>query len=223
MKIPQDMQYGCIHNTKNFGKLKILEYKSALNVTVEFIDTGFVRYSASSDIRDGHVRDYKKPTVYGVGYLGFGRFKSRSNGVMTKEYSDWINMLQRCYNFYGNSCGSYTEVTVCDEWHDFQKFAEWHKNNYPDSSEDIHLDKDILSGESKQYSPETCSFICAKENVAYSNSKYWDVVTPLGEVVRVFNLKEFCKKNDLSYVCMRQIFNGVQIQHKGWKVKRQTS
>ena len=40
---------------------------------------------------------------------------------------------------------NYLDVTVCEEWHNFQNFAKWfYENYYEISGEKMRLDKDIL-------------------------------------------------------------------------------
>ncbi len=99
-----------------------------------------------------------KPSPDGF-YNSGGTHSSRVRGVKTKAYQLWENMRGRIGNNYKNP--TYSEVTVCDEWKDFQVFAKWFQDqvtsgNYTDG---YHLDKDFLSGSNKQYSPETCVFI----------------------------------------------------------------
>ena len=48
------------------------------------------------------------------------------------------------------------DVIVCEEWHNYQNFAEWFNKNYISGYE---LDKDLLSNNDKIYSPCTCVFI----------------------------------------------------------------
>ena len=70
-------------------------------------------------------------------------------------------MLKRCYDEkYHEKHPTYKDCKVCEEWHDFQNFAEWYYNNYYEiEGERMHLDKDILIKRNKVYSPETCVFV----------------------------------------------------------------
>ena len=114
-------------------------------------------------------------TVYGIGYLGEGKFKSRVNGKMTKEYTSWSAMMQRCYSdIYKTKEDTYSGCEVCEEWHNFQNFAKWYNENYyevPNSK--VQLDKDILAPNNKMYSPNTCIFVPEEINLVFSknNSK----------------------------------------------------
>ena len=101
------------------------------------------------------------PTVCGVGYIGEGKYKVSMNRKHTIEYDRWKGMLRRCYDEkerYKNS--TYSDVTICDEWLNFQNFAEWWNTNYYSiDDEKMQLDKDILVKGNKIYSPEYCIFV----------------------------------------------------------------
>lgn len=77
-----------------------------------------------------------------------------------KAYTKWNNMLIRCFNVkYHEKQPTYASCTICDEWLDFNNFVAWFedpKNGYRDG---YQLDKDLLGGNSKHYSPETCCFV----------------------------------------------------------------
>ena len=70
-------------------------------------------------------------------------------------------MLGRCYNEYNlKRRPTYKGCEVCDEWLNFQNFAEWFDNNYYTiDNEAVCLDKDILIKGNKTYSPEACVFV----------------------------------------------------------------
>ena len=102
-------------------------------------------------------KDFMKPSVYGVGYLGRGGYAVRLDGKLTTAYTAWRNMLKRCYtDCETKRSTAYIDCTVCSEWHNFQNFAEWHTLNYVSG---FHLDKDLLSTTEKQYSPRTCAYV----------------------------------------------------------------
>ena len=61
---------------------------------------------------------------------------------------------------------TYKDVTVCEEWHNFQNFAKWFEDNYVEGFE---LDKDILVKGNKIYSPETCCFVPKEINSLFKN------------------------------------------------------
>lgn len=86
------------------------------------------------------------------------------NGKHIKSYKVWRSILQRCFNKKVHiTQPTYSNVKVCDEWLKFSNFKEWFDKNYPYELEKkgfrLELDKDLLSGGEKIYSPDTCVFL----------------------------------------------------------------
>ena len=136
--------------------------KRATRYVVDFGDNQITRVRVQ-ELRKGEFLNVYSPSVYGVGYMGLGDFVSSVDGVKTLEYSTWKDMMKRCY---GKDQGSYAAVTVTKEWHNFQNFAQWHRDNYVDG---YHLDKDLKDYDARIYSPETCVFIPAWLNAYIVN------------------------------------------------------
>lgn len=100
-----------------------------------------------------------KKLTYGVGYNSTGKYTARVNGRVSKAHYSWSNMMRRCYcPKYQKKYPTYIGCTVADEWHDFQKFAQWFYSQ-KDSGKSYALDKDLLIVNNKVYSPETCCFV----------------------------------------------------------------
>lgn len=161
------VKVGDLFSTANDGDCKVIEVEgtgtSRSYATVQFVNTGGLAKSRVSELRRGHVKDRSKPTVFGLGYLGFGPHKAND-----PAYDLWYAVMQRCYNpkRYNNFTGkSYDDVTVCKEWHNYQNFADFYVNNYV---EGYQLDKDILKPGCKVYSPDTCMFVSRSVNHAES-------------------------------------------------------
>ncbi len=122
-----------------------------------------------SSIKKGILRNRNKPTVLGVGYIGYGNYKSSIKGKHTQAYRIWKGMFKRCYDkkeHIKNPC--YIGCVVDEEWHNFQNFAEWFDENY---IEGFELDKDMQMDKNKRYSPEVCMFIPNWLNTFYANKK----------------------------------------------------
>lgn len=194
------------------------EYISATKILVKFEATGYERWAAAKEVRGGAVKDKKHPRIQGVGFIGDGEYPSKINGVHVPSYSVWRSMIDRCYNrkLHSGRLYMYKDVEVCPEWHDYQNFAKWFEMNY---IEGCVLDKDINSGSSKIYSPETCCFVSQQDNalegckVRMYNTVYKD---PEGTLHTVFNKNKFGKDNGL---CPRQLLrlaSGATKKHRGW-------
>ena len=69
---------GEVYLSKSYGKFKVIEYVDMKNVTIQFLDTKYSCVVTTTDVRRGTVKDYCKPTVFGVGIVG----KNLTNGII---------------------------------------------------------------------------------------------------------------------------------------------
>lgn len=119
----------------------------------------------------GRFKDPTYPSVMGVGYIGIGKYKPWMNSKKTKEYQIWSAMLLRCYDkLVHKKKPKYSDCSVCEEWHNFQNFAEWCNSQPNFGLEGYHLDKDLKVLGNKNYNPQACSFIPSKINCLFTNS-----------------------------------------------------
>ena len=121
-------------------------------------------------VRRGGVKYPYHKSVYGVGCFGVGEHKAKIDGKVTKEYAAWCNMLKRCYDPVAlTKRPTYKDCSVCEEWLNFQVFADWlEDSNYTDG---LNIDKDLLTPGNKIYSPDTCLLIPASLNNILTNVK----------------------------------------------------
>lgn len=97
--------------------------------------------------------------ISGVGFNSVGKYKTHINGIKTKSFIAWVNMIYRCYSQkIQERYPTYIGCSVVDEWLDYQIFADWYEAQRH-SSLDYHLDKDILVANNKIYSSETCCLV----------------------------------------------------------------
>ena len=59
-----------------------------------------------------------------------------------------------------------------------------------------------------------------KNTMDHPNDQYWEVTNPLGVSFQIKNLQRFCRDNQLSISCMRDVSSGRQTNHRGWKCRR---
>lgn len=159
-------------NYNSHGTLmKIVEYNKNNDIWVEFQDEYKARvHTEYGQFKKGKVKNPYDKTVCGVGYYGVGKYKSRrKDKKLTNAYKTWASMLQRCYDPYElNKHLTYIDCYVCEEWHNFQNFAEWYyKNYYEIEGETMCLDKDILVKGNKIYSSETCVLVPNNINLLF--------------------------------------------------------
>jgi len=145
---------GEIYTTNEGYSIEIINYFNKRNYTIKFYNDLILYNIHFSCIKKGNVKNPNHKSVYGVGYLGVGKYNCTN---YLKIYATWNNMLERCYESkYHEKRPTYIDCTVDEEWHNFQNFAKWYEENH---KENYALDKDILFRRNKVYSPKTCCFV----------------------------------------------------------------
>lgn len=161
----------------------IVKYVTSQEVYVKFENCPYDIKTSYSYVQNGSIKNPYHPTCYGVGYLGVGKYKPCVNGKKTIAYTKWTGMMERCYApKYKNSHASKLKTSsVCEYWHNFQNFAEWHEKNYYGVDEEIMcLDKDILVKNNRVYSPETCIYVPNRINIMFTKSEAARGDLPIG-------------------------------------------
>ena len=168
--------------TNNCGQCIVIDYKNYKSVYVKFYKPYQIVECRLDHLMKGAVKNPLTPSFYGVGYIGAGGygFKDKS------PYKVWLNMLKRAYNIdFRAKFLTYKNVTVCEEWLNFQNFAGWYYCQPLSNAKDLtgksyHLDKDILVKGSKIYSPETCCFVPHEINSLLTHIKFKNNGFPVG-------------------------------------------
>ena len=175
---------GKVCKSLNSGDFKILKYNDNRNVEVQFLKTGFETTVQLGNIRNGKVKDPYSPSVFGVGALGT-KYPSTINGVITKEYKLWYNMLVRCYSdTYKSKYPTYIDCEVSNNFKSYEYFYEWCQNQIGFGNVGFELDKDLLTKGNKVYNETTCVFLPQEINTLLTKSTasrgkhligvYWD-------------------------------------------------
>ena len=150
---------GKVCKSLNSGDFKILKYNGAKNVEIQFLKTGYETSVTLGNIRNGNVKDLYSPSVFGVGILGI-KYPSKINSVITKEYTLWKRMLERCYSYnFKKKNPTYKDCEVSENFKSYEYFYEWCHKQIGFGNEDWQLDKDLLIRDNKLYSEYTCIFI----------------------------------------------------------------
>jgi hypothetical protein len=162
-------------------KMTIIEYRSNIDIDVQFEDGTILKHKTYNKFKHQHnIMNYNYPTVCGVGYIGYGDYSVTENGKHTDSYTRWKNCLNRAYKDRGKS---YIDVSVCEEWHNYQNFAKWYDENYYEVKDEIMcLDKDILIKNNKIYSPNSCIFVPNRINLLFVKNKDYRNGYPIGVV-----------------------------------------
>lgn len=162
-----------LFNYNNQGCLmKIIEYKETRHVKIKFIDSyGYEKETEWRLFKEGNIRNPYYPEIYNVGFSGI-KYPIKQNNKVCKEYRCWSNMLRRCFcKEEKEKCPTYTDVTCCEEWLNYENFYEWlhSQENFEKwlNNSRWSLDKDILIKGNKIYSPETCCLVPNNVNILF--------------------------------------------------------
>ena len=166
------IEVGEVRENNKGTKMKIIRCNGNDDIDVEFLDDFHYikRNNTYNNFVRGQIKNPYDKTLYGIGYIGHGKYKPSINKQNTPAYNQWVSMLERCYcekRRYRTK--TYANCEVCDEWHNFQNFAEWFYANHYDCNERLHVDKDILIPGNHIYSPETCLLVPQKLNAMFMN------------------------------------------------------
>ena len=211
---------GEIITTKSGRLIKIIEYFSSKNCTIQFEDGTILKNKNINRVKKDIARNPNTPVVYGVGYTGEGKYKA-IDYISSENYYRWKTMVSRGYNKkYKEKHPTYKDITVCEEWYNFQNFAEWFEDNYnPHTMQGWHLDKDILVKGNKVYSPETCCFVPQEVNTLVIKNSVNSSGLPLG--VYINGKKYFSKMNKEGKTIYLGTFKTVEETFQVYKIAKE--
>lgn len=119
---------GRVFITNQNYRIEIIEYFSSKNISIKF-DCGLVlKNKKFSEIKKGEINYPYNKSVAEIGYLGIGKYSIKKDYYI---YKVWLEILSRCYGeSHLKRKPIYRDKTVCEEWHNFQNFAQWMEDNY---------------------------------------------------------------------------------------------
>lgn len=136
--------------------VKDVDYKL---VEVVF-DSGTCGNLAYHHLKTGAFRDWMKPTLHGVGYLGCQRIVGEGD---SRVYSRWNALITRCYS---GEFVNYIDVKVDEEWHCYNNFRNWLASQPMGREAKWQVDKDLLGG--RVYSSSNCVLLPQELNIIIS-------------------------------------------------------
>ena len=158
---------------KKFGRLTVVDFDRLENHKTYWkctCDCGLTVIACGNNLRSGNTKScgcLRRETAQKRGIANTTHGESHDN--MTRLYSIWCGMRQRCnnphhqaYNLYGGK-----GVSLCDEWNDYEVFKAWAMSNgYTDPLSIDRIDPN------KGYNPSNCRWITISENVARANKNH---------------------------------------------------
>lgn len=145
--------------TKRLPKRRVIvtfdpPYEGSIEVGVGYIANGVIHNPFS-------------PNKVG-GMFGQGKYNCINS---SKVHNIWYRLLERVFHWERSVRNkSYEGCSVCEEWMNFQVFAEWYYSQ-KGSDMDWHLEKDLLVRGNKHYSPETCVLVPQDVNMFLTKRK----------------------------------------------------
>ena len=167
-------------------KMKIIEYNNACNIIVEFQDEYKAKVHSSYQMfKKGIISNPYYPNVYGVGYVGVGKYSEKE---YQKIYDHWHDMIKRCYDpYFINKKGNivYKDVFVEEDLLNLQNFGKWFEENYYEIPNEVMcLDKDILFKGNKIYSRDTMIFVPKRINTLFTKGDKCRGNLPIGVTIK---------------------------------------
>ena len=175
-------------NINTFGsKMIIVIYRNNKDIDVYFPEYNWTfEHTNYGNFKKGKIKCPYEPKVYGVGYLGEGKYTATENEKNNEYYDIWHDMIKRCYDpKYQEKHSTYKDCKVEDYLLNFQNMGEWiDKNYYEVPGEQMCLDKDILHKGNKVYSRETCIFVPERINTLFTKCNKSRGKDPIGVTQR---------------------------------------
>lgn len=179
---------------KKFNKLKVIELdKERSNSRVHYwickCDCGNIKSIETQKLKKGYIKA-----------CGCMKGHNTKYKVQDKKmYKKWLHMKDRCYNINDVSYKNYGKrgITVCEEWKNYDNFAEWSlKNGYKPN---LELDRINVNG---NYEPNNCRYVTRLINSRNKRNTLKFVYKD-----KLMTLKEIAEMNNISYKLLWQRIN----------------
>jgi hypothetical protein len=108
-------------------------------------------------------------------------------------------------------CGERTDCI--SEFKDYLHFKKWALDN--GYVKGLHL---CRNGDKGNYSPTNTRWDTPRANAIEATAHNYILESPNGMQIKVYNLREFCRNNNLTDTNLHKTFTGKREHHKGWKM-----
>ena len=185
----------------NFGsEMVIVGYRSNKDIDIHFPEYNWTIENVQyTNFTAGKIRCPYEPRVHNVGCIGEGKYSVHENSKIARSYVIWQDMIARCYDpkWQEKNAHTYVDCEVCEEWRNYQNFAEWYEQNYYEvPGQRMDLDKDILTKGNKIYGPNTCVFVPQNINKLFTKCDASRGDCPIGVRRRNRKYTSSCSTNN---------------------------
>jgi hypothetical protein len=217
------IKQGAVFMSRNYGLYEVLEVINAVKVKIKFLEPEWEMIVEAGDVRKGNVKNRMKPSIYGVGFIGDGPYQSVLENKQSPAYTVWHDMLKRCYKPYDiYHIRNYVDITVSQEWHNFQNFAPWYHSQI-DRFGPVdfvwELDKDLLIPGNTMYTPEACLLVPRMINSLMTSAQHARGKYPLGVYRRGKLYEVACRNCMTGKIHIGTYFTMVEAQNAYWNAK----
>lgn len=139
----------------------------------------------------------------------------------TRLFKIWSSMHERCErqkHVYFNDYGG-RGITVCEEWNDYIRFAEWARNN--GYSDNLTIDRIDVDG---NYEPSNCRWVTEKEQhsntrrnrkIEYNGNTY--TLTQLAERIGM-NKTTLKERLNMGWSVKDAVEKPIRLRTRGWRM-----
>jgi len=161
------IKVGDIFQANEGGSVTVVEVNGCDSIMVTSNDDHrHLQKKTAQYLRLGRIKNPYKKSVYGVGFLGSGKYKAKKNGSHEPAYNSWHSMMQRAYDSkYLEKKPTYNGCGVSEEWQNYQNYAEWFYSQSNSQEKGFQIDKDLRIIGNKIYCKEACSFTPFQINI----------------------------------------------------------
>lgn len=117
--------------------------------------------------------------------------------------------LQKAWTKYGHENFEFRIIEYCDSNFCLER-EQYYLDLYWDTGNLYNLCRYAGSNKDVERTEEWC------KNIGDAVAKDWEFISPEGELVKIHNLSEFCRLNDLQDTLMAKVYAGKRNHHKGW-------
>ena len=136
--------------------------------------------------------------------------------LLDPAYMAWFGMMRRAYDQkFHERQPTYSDVTVCKEWHSFSAFRAWWLNNY---REGFSLDKDLLVISNREYTPDVCIYIPQSLNTFTVDNGASRGELPIGVFLckKTGKYQSHCRNPITGKQHTLGLFNAPEAAHEAW-------